>query len=42
MGIEKIVFCACQRERDIFHVYVWVHQWLFLIKVVEGSCISEL
>ena len=46
MGIEEIVFCSCERERDTFHVYlcVWVHhcQGLFLIKVVEGSCISEL
>ena len=24
MGIEKIVFCACQGERDIFHVYMCV------------------
>ena len=24
MGIEEIVFCACQGERDIFHVYMCV------------------
>ena len=24
MGIEEIGFCACQGERDIFHVYVCV------------------
>ena len=24
MGIEEIVFCACQGERDIFYVFVCV------------------
>ena len=43
MGIEEIVFCTCQGERDIFHVYMCVcvgapgMGWIF-----ESQTASEL